>query len=73
MKKLTLKDYHRLNPEMKVIYYGTLVEQLIRERYTVSQELAILRQRNVKIEEFLAYNAYAEECKAKAKEVLGLV
>ncbi len=51
--------------------YETLVEQYIRERYTVSQELAILRQKDTKTEEYNEYFTYAEECKAKARaEVL---
>ena len=47
------------------------VEKYIRERYSVSQEFAILRQREEKPEEFNAYYDYAESCKARAKgEVL---
>lgn len=52
--------------------YGATVNRLIRERYTIAEELAILRQRDEKPEEFAAYNAFAEECKALAKlEVYG--
>ena len=40
----------------------------VRERYTVSDELAILRQRDTKPTEFYEYNAFCEECKAKAKK-----
>lgn len=47
--------------------YEADVEARIRTRYSVSQELAILRQRDTKPEEFAEYNAYAEECKAEAK------
>ena len=50
--------------------YKDAVERLIRERYTVADELAILRQRDTKPEEFAAYNAYAEQCKAQAKTEL---
>jgi hypothetical protein len=52
------------------VSYGELVEQLIRERYTLGAELAILRQRDTKPEEFAEYNAYAEKCKTQAKEQL---
>lgn len=52
--------------------YEMLVERYIRERYSLNAELAILRQRNTKLDEFLAYNAYAEECKAKAKAELNI-
>lgn len=47
--------------------YENYVNALIREKYTLSQELAILRQRDTKPEEYAAYNAYCEDCKAQAK------
>lgn len=50
--------------------YEEIVEQLIRERYSINQELAIQRQRDTKVEEFNEYFAYCEECKLKAKEEL---
>lgn len=53
----------------RVNAYENLVESYIRERYSLSAELAILRQRDTKPEEFAEYNAYAEECKARAKEL----
>lgn len=50
--------------------YSAKVEELIRGKYTLSDELAILRQRDEKPEEYSAYYAYAEECKVQAKEIL---
>lgn len=47
--------------------YENAVNALIREKYTLSQELAILRQRDSKPEEYAAYNEYCETCKAQAK------
>ena len=47
------------------------IEKLIRLRYSVSDEISILRQRDEKPEEFAAYHAYAEECKRAVKEKLG--
>ena len=47
--------------------YKQKVEDYIREKYTVSDELAILRQRDTKPEEYAEYYAYCEECKAKSK------
>lgn len=47
--------------------YPNLVSRLIRERYSVDDEMAILRQRDTKPEEYETYNAFCEECKAKAK------
>lgn len=49
------------------IDYGETVNGLIRRKYTLSEELAILRQRDTKAEEFEAYNAYAESCKEEAR------
>lgn len=49
--------------------YEEMVEQLIRERYSLSAELAIQRQRDTKAEEFNEYFAYCEECKIKAKNL----
>ena len=49
--------------------YEAEVERLIRRRYTVSQELALLRQRESKPEEFAEYDAFAEQCKAEAKQL----
>lgn len=47
--------------------YKTKIDKLIRQRYSVSDEIAILRQRESKPEEYAEYNAYCEECKAQAK------
>ena len=50
------------------ISYDQLVSDLIRERYTVDQELAINRQRDTKPEEFQSYFDFCEQCKIKAHE-----
>ena len=49
------------------ISYIALVSHMIRRKYSINDELAILRQRDSKPEEFAAYNAYCEQCKAEAK------
>lgn len=48
--------------------YDDAVDAEIRKRYSVSQEFAILRQRDEKPEEYAAYYAYCEECKMLVKE-----
>ena len=48
--------------------YEERVVELIRLRYDVNAELAILRQRDSKSDEFSEYNTYCEECKRKIKE-----
>lgn len=50
--------------------YGEAIDAKIRERYSLSQELAILRQRYDNPAEFAAYNEYAEQCKAAVKAEL---
>lgn len=52
--------------------YEDLVVSKIRKKYNVNQELAILRQKDTKPEEWAIYNAYVEDCKKRAKEELGL-
>lgn len=54
------------------IDYPQLVENKIRTRYSVSAELAILRQRDTKPEEFAEYNAFCESCKSEAKTELNI-
>lgn len=68
----TVADFDRLPDAEKQgdKMYEKLVESFIRQRYSVSAEFAILRQQNTKHVEFVEYNAYAEQCKAKAKEIL---
>ena len=49
------------------IDYDEAVNTKIREKYSLSNELAILRQRDEKPDEYQAYYAYCEECKAFVK------
>ena len=52
--------------------YSEAVNALIRKKYSLSAELSMLRQRDEKPDEFAAYNAFAEECKAAARlEIYG--
>ena len=48
--------------------YEALVVSYIRERYSINDELSIIRQRDSKPDEFAEYNRYVEECKVRAKE-----
>ena len=57
-------------PEPTLLSYEQLVRQKIRERYSVDDELAILRQRKIKTEQFTAYYEYAEQCKANARQIV---
>ena len=66
--------------------YDQLVEELIREKYTLSDELAISNNRMAVFDanllpkekedeykrEYYAYQQYREECKKKAREICGI-
>ena len=58
------------NPKSFDELYESEIIRKIRKRYTVNQELAILRQRDTKPQEFAEYNAFVEQCKAEVKEEL---
>ena len=49
--------------------YSEKVVSLIREKYSLDEELALERQRDTKPEEFSEYYAYCEACKQKAKQI----
>ena len=50
--------------------YENKIVALIRQKYNVNQELAILRQRDTKPLEFAEYNEYVEQCKEQVKNEL---
>ena len=52
--------------------YKQRIIELLRQKYTLDDELSILRQRDTKPEEFNEYNAFVEKCKATAKAELGM-
>ena len=51
--------------------YEAEIIRKIRKRYSLNQELALLRQRDTKPEEFAEYNAYVEQCKSEVKNEMG--
>lgn len=52
--------------------YESIVVAMIRERYTIDEELSIQRQRDEKTGEFQEYFDYCEECKTIVKQGLAL-
>ena len=68
-----LKKNKEREPSTYDAVYGSLIEKKIRKCYSLSAELAILRQRDSKPEEFAAYNEYVEQCKKEVKEELAEV
>lgn len=62
-----VEDQIAVMAEIEITYEEKVVS-LIREQYSLDEELAIQRQRDTKPEEFQAYFEYCEECKQKAKD-----
>lgn len=70
MKHIGLaKKNKAVSPKSWDTLYESEIVRRIRERYTVNQELAILRQRDTKPEEYAEYNAYVEACKDEVKSI----
>lgn len=70
LKLKLAKKNKEIKPESYNELYEKLVESKIRNKYSVNQELAILRQRTSKPDEFTNYYSYVELCKAEAKAEL---
>ena len=47
--------------------YEEKVVELIRQRYSIDDEIAILRQKDTKADEYDAWYAYCEQCKQDAR------
>lgn len=56
----------RKRKENEFEYENKIIDK-IRHKYSINQELAILRQRDTKPKEFAEYNDYVEQCKAEVK------
>ena len=68
--KLAKKNREKDPASWEEVYEGEIITR-IRKRYTVNQELAILRQRDTKPEEYAEYYAFVENCKAEVKKIVG--
>ena len=64
----SIEKYTARKQEEDSIKYEDLIVSKIRQKYSVNQELAILRQRDTKPIEYSEYYDYVEQCKAYAKE-----
>ena len=67
-REVTDEELCVLNKDKPISQYNERVVNRIRERYTIDDELALLRQRDTKPEEFDEYNAFVENIKAKERE-----
>ena len=50
------------------VNYSSIVAALVKLKYTVNDEIALLRQQATKPAEYQAYYDYVEECKVLAKD-----
>ena len=74
MKFLRLAKKNRESrPDSWDSLYENEIARKIRRKYTVNQELALLRQRDTKPQEFEEYNAFVERCKAEVREEMGMI
>ena len=67
IRDLTEEEIKNMQPP--AMPYEKRVVNRIREIYSVDDELAILRQRDTKPEEFAEYNAIVERIKAEERAV----
>ncbi len=70
VRDMTEEEIAEINAyQPKPIPYEQRVVNRIREVYSIDDELAILRQRNTKPEEFEQYNAFVEKIKEEERNV----
>ena len=65
-------EYNPPEPEPYIPTLEELVEQKIRERYSLNQEFEVQRKRFKEPEAFEEYNNFVEECISSAKQELHL-
>lgn len=62
-REMTEQEIAEIKANMPTIPYEQRIVNRIREKYSVDDELAILRQRESKPDEFAAYNDFVEQIK----------
>lgn len=66
--EITAEELAEMQKEVVAMSYEDRVVNRIREKYSINDELAVLRQRDTKPEEFEEYNAFVEKIKAEERE-----
>ena len=66
--EMTEEEIAEMKNELLKIPYEQRVVDRIRQVYSVDDELAILRQRDTKPDEFIAYHDFVEQIKAEEKK-----
>lgn len=62
------EEYIEPEPEPYIPTLEELVEQKIRERYSINQEFEVQRKRDIETEAFTEYYNFVEECITWAKQ-----
>ena len=65
---MTEQEIAEMKANEPTIPYEQRIVARIRERYSIDDELAILRQRDTKPEEFATYNEFVERIKREERE-----
>ena len=68
-RTMTKAEIKAMKSDEPQIPYEQRIVNRIREKYSIDDELAILRQRDTKPDEFIAYNEYVEAIKTEEKGV----
>ena len=68
-RDMTAEEIAEMQKDIPSIPYEQRVVNRIREVYSIDDELAILRQRDSKPEEFAEYNAFVEKVKEEERNV----
>ena len=64
---LSIEKYNTRKQKQDNDEYENKIVALIRKKYNINQELAILRQRDAKPQEYQEYYDYVEQCKEQVK------
>ena len=62
-------SYNEVDISADTVSREAFIAGLIHTRYSVDDEISVLRQKDSKPEEFKAYNEFAEECKVRVSEL----
>ena len=66
-RDMTAEEIAEMQKDFPPIPFEQRVVNRIREKYSIDDELAILRQRDSKPEEFAEYNAFVEKIKEEER------
>ena len=69
IREMTAEEIANMQKDIPPVPYEQRVVNRIRAVYSLDDELAILRQRDSKPEEFAEYNAFVEKVKAEERAV----